>query len=297
MVSYRLAEVTKATMFKTFEAHPRLQDFILFYFELNWQKKHPNETIKHLSLPTGCSFMGFQSIGTMQVQIEDSTYPTETYFVNAQTTFPYYMRYAGDHLKAIVACLKPTTLHHLFKIDVSRIVNTGVNPTTLFKGKLDNAFQTHLTSNTTPQNIQALDTLFIQQLDTAQPRFNFIDAAIDTIITSKGELKLHELVDTLGVSKRYFQKKFKEMVGISPSTYQHIIRYNFIFSSLTAKEPSYKATDASFYFYDSAHYSKDFKKFWGMSPSEFNPDQHPFLKLTAIEKAAWISSFKSLTTA
>ena len=42
MVSCRLAEVTKATMFKTFEAHPRLQDFILFYFELNWQKKHPN---------------------------------------------------------------------------------------------------------------------------------------------------------------------------------------------------------------------------------------------------------------
>ena len=283
-------------MFKTFKAHPRLQDFILFYFELNWQKKHPNATIKHLSLPTGCSFMGFQSIGTMQVQIDNVTYPTETYYVNAQTTLPYYMCYSGDHLKAVVVCLKPTALYHLFEIDVSKLVNTGTNPQALFGGRLDASFQARFKTHTTTENIQELDTLFLAQLNQVAPRFNFVDTAIDLILRTKGEIKLSELIRKLQVSQRYFQKKFKEMVGIPPSVYMKIIRYNFIFSSLKEEELHYTSTSAPFYFYDSAHYSKDFKNYMGICPSQFNPDHHPFLKLTTIEKAAWISAFECLST-
>ncbi|WP_165805952.1 helix-turn-helix domain-containing protein [Marixanthomonas spongiae] len=283
-------------MFKTFEAHPRLQAFILFYFELNWQKKQPNETIKHLSLPTGCSFMGFQSSGNMQIKIDEYTYTTERFYVNAQTTLPYYMCYSGNHLKAVVACLKPTALYHLFKIDVSTLINTGANPVSLFKGRLGASFQARFKTNTTAENIRELDALFIAQLNEVTPRFNFVDTTIDIIVQSKGEIKLKELIQKLQVSKRYFQKKFKAMVGIPPSVYMKIIRYNFIFSSLKEEELHYTSTSAPFYFYDSAHYSNDFKKYMGICPSQFNPEHYPFLKLTAIEKAVWINAFQSLAT-
>ena len=156
-------------MFKTFEADPRLQDFILFYFELDWQKQDAQTPSKHLSLPTGCSFMGFQSVGTMHVQVNQTTYPTEPYFVNAQTTLPYYMCYPGDRLKAIVACLKPTALYHLFHIDVSQMVNTGANPIALFEGQIDASFQARFKTQTTAENISELDALFIAQLNLVTP--------------------------------------------------------------------------------------------------------------------------------
>ncbi|QTY28210.1 helix-turn-helix domain-containing protein [Flavobacterium sp. CS20] len=239
--------------------------------------------------------MGFQIEGRMQVQMGPYIYDTEKYYVNAQTTIPYYMCSSDDCLKVVVACLRPTALYHLFKINVSKIINTGANPKHLFQDRLSQSRQHLLIQNTTEDNIQLLNSIFMEQFNKAKPHFNFIDATIDFIIKNRGEIKIDELVLKLNVSKRYFQKKFKEMIGIQPSLYIKIIRYNFIFSSLTDESLYYKSTSASLYFYDSAHYSKDFKDYFGLPPSKFDPEQHVFLKLTAIEKAVWVNAFQSLS--
>ncbi|MGS2741232.1 helix-turn-helix domain-containing protein [Sinomicrobium sp. M5D2P17] len=284
-------------IFRKFQPHPKLRDFILFYFELNWKKKSQSDAIKYLSIPTGCSFMGFQTKGRMKVQIDDYVYHTEEFYVNAQTTVPYYMFSSDDHLNVLVVCLKPTALYHLFQIDISQIVNTGINPKNLFYNQLDNFPEELLKRHTIEDKIRLLDTTFIEQLNTVKPGFNFIDIAINLILKNKGVITVEEIIAKLNVSKRYFQKKFKEIVGIQPSTYAKIIRYNFIFSSFKEIESGdCKSVASLFNFYDSPHYSKSFKEYLGMSPSEFKRDEYPFVKLTSIEQAVWTNAFLSLAT-
>lgn len=282
-------------MFRTFKPHSILRDFILFYFELDWKKKSPDDSIKYLSIPTGCSFMGFQKKGRMEIKMGDYNYATKKYYVNAQTTVPYQMHCSANHLNVLVACLKPTTLYHLFNIDVSKIVNTGTSPEHLFRDELHQFSSSYDSENTIEERIDLLNGILVRQLYTSRPTFNFIDSTIDLIITKKGKVNVRELCHKFNVSQRYFQKKFKEMIGIPPSLYIKIIRYNFIFSSFKERDCDFKSSSASFYFYDSSHYSKSFKKFMGISPSKFDTAQYPFINLTAIEQAVWTSAFQALT--
>ncbi len=282
-------------MFKKFEPYDRLKDYILFYFEIDWKKSVSGDIIKYLCIPTGCSFMGFQKKGRMKVQMDDSIYNTEKYYVNAQTTVPYFMCSDDPCLNVMVACLKPTALFHLFNLDVSKIVNTGVNPKNLLKG-FDLSKEALLMHSTAKENVDMLDKLFLNQLETVTSVPNFIDRAIQLILESQGTITIQELVDKIRVSKRYFQKKFKEIVGIQPSLYIKIIRYNFIFATFNEDDINdCKSTTALFNFYDSAHYSNSFKRYLGLPPSEFNPDDFPFVKLTSIEQAVWINAFRSLS--
>jgi len=284
-------------MFRTFEPHSKLKDLILFYFELDWKKTASDDVINFLSLPTGCSFMGFQKKGRMKVKIDDLVYNTESNYVNAQTTIPYRMCSSDTHLNVLVACMKPTALYHLFQIDVAKIVNTGANPKHLFSDGLSEfSLKYNKEENTVEARIDLLDAIFIKQLLNVTPAFNFIDIAIDLIMKKKGKLSVDDLIHKLNVSKRYFQKKFKEMIGISPLLYLKIIRYNFIFSSFKEKGAQYNSSSALLYFYDSAHYSKSFKEYLGMSPSDFDTTQYPFVQLTNIEQAVWINAFQALSS-
>jgi AraC-like DNA-binding protein len=282
-------------MFRKFKPHPMLKDFILFYFELDWKNKSLNDTISYLSIPTGCSFIGFQKEGRMKVKINDFLYNTEKYYVNAQTTVPYQMCSSDHHLNVLVACLKPTAIYHLFQMDASKIVNTGVNPKHLFKADFAHFSDAFEKKNTVEERMDLINSIFIRQLDCVTPAFNFIDTAIDLILKKEGKVRVEELIHKLNVSKRYFQKKFKKMVGIPPLLYIKIIRYNFVFSSFKEKGTHYNASSASLYFYDSAHYSKSFKDYMGMSPSEFDTAQYPFIKLSAIDQAIWVNSFRALS--
>ncbi len=284
-------------IFRKFKPHPKLRDFILFYFEINWKKKSQNDMIKYLSLPTGCSFIGFQIKGNMKVQIDDYIYHTKEFYVNAQTTSPYYMLSSDNHLNVLVVCLKPTALYHLFQLDISKIVNTGINPKKLFYNELNNFPEQLQKKHAIEDKIRYLDIIFMEQLNSVKPNFNFIDIAINLIINKKGVITVEEIIAKLNVSKRYFQKKFKEIVGIKPSLYAKIIRYNFIFASFKEVESGdCKSVASLFNFYDSPHYSKSFKNYLGMSPSEFKLDEYPFVKLTSIELAVWTNTFQSLST-
>lgn len=282
-------------MFRKFEPNPVLKKFILFYFELDWKMQSPEKEINYLCLPTGCSFIGFQKKGRIQAIIDDHIYKTEEFYVNVQTTIPYQLYSSDSHLRVIVVCLKPTALYHLFRTDVSKIINTGANPQNLFKSKLREFTSQFENEHSMKSLVKLLDKTFINQLKHVNPKFNFIDIAVDIILKSEGVISIDELIIKLKVSKRYFQKKFKEMVGITPSLYIKIIRYNFIFSSFSESDAQFNSSNASLYFYDSAHYSKSFKKFLGMSPSEFERSQYPFIELTAIEKAVWIHPFDELS--
>lgn len=281
-------------MFRKFQAHPDLKDFVLFYFEMDWQSAQAHQNRGYLCLPTGCSFIGFQKKGRMQVKIDDFTYETEAYFLNVQTTIPYEMFTREPDLQVIAACLKPTAIAQLFKIDVSRIINTGMNPRNLFADHLKNFSDVFEKETKTSEILALLDEIFLKQLEHSRPKSNFIDIAVDLIMQQKGIISIEELVGRFKVSTRYFQKKFKEMVGISPLLYIKIIRYNFLFSSFSQQSPNFASSAAPLYFYDSAHYSKSFKDYLGMNPSEFDLSQYPFIKLTAIEQAVWVNAFREL---
>ena len=97
-----------------------------------------------------------------------------------------------------------------------------------------------------------------------------LDYCIGRIENSRGLVTVTELERQTGYSSRWLYEKFIDKVGISPKNLSSIIRFNQIYEPW-AKNPGadFFKEDIYDYFYDQAHFIKDFKRFTGFSPLKF----------------------------
>ena len=88
------------------------------------------------------------------------------------------------------------------------------------------------------------------------------------------------MIKEIGISERQFDRKFREVVGISPKCYSKILQLHFTINLMRSKnyssiqEIAYQAE-----FYDIAHFTHRFKELTGFTPNEFiKSDKHIALK-------------------
>ncbi len=95
-------------------------------------------------------------------------------------------------------------------------------------------------------------------------------AQINYILDRKGIVKITDLFSTFGVTKATLRKHFINKMGLSPKKVSRIWRVNY-FLHLQKSMPSKNLTElgiASGY-YDQAHFTKEFRCFFGDCPSRF----------------------------
>jgi len=97
---------------------------------------------------------------------------------------------------------------------------------------------------------------------------SFVESCIDEIEKSKGLYLPLKSTEVYTLSERSMQRIFKERTGLSPKKYADIIRFQHAVEFIGKTE---KLTTAAYEtgFYDQAHFVKEFKRFTGLSPSEF----------------------------
>src|SRR5690606_6180909 len=98
-----------------------------------------------------------------------------------------------------------------------------------------------------------------------------IDRACTLIQRHKGTISIRDLSREVGMSQRYLESHFKDMIGASPKMYCRIVRflaaYQFILGSAHVDwaELIYRHQ-----FFDQSHFIHDFKRFFGRSPSKIH---------------------------
>jgi AraC-like DNA-binding protein len=83
------------------------------------------------------------------------------------------------------------------------------------------------------------------------------------------------LSKSYGLSERYLQKLFIDMVGISPSAYFSVYRFNKSLARILSTDHSLTAIGYDCGYYDQAHFIKEFKKFTGITPFEARASLSP----------------------
>ncbi|NHN28520.1 response regulator transcription factor [Paenibacillus agricola] len=83
------------------------------------------------------------------------------------------------------------------------------------------------------------------------------------------EISLEEVADQLGLNASYFSQLFKQMTG--ETFVQYRIRKRMDKAKKLLEQPHYKIIDISYEvgYADHPHFTKTFKKFTGLSPSEY----------------------------
>ena len=193
----------------------------------------------------------------------DSYLPVQ--FVYGQGTEPHINCFTED------ACVfginfQPTALKRLFSIDASEITNSLIATEHLFSRDFSERI---LNTHDPKQIVQLLsEQLYIKMLRSQQN--TMIGQSVNLLIEKTEELNSKTLSTQFSISRRQFQRKFKEQVGVSPETYLRITKFQkSIHLLLRSQEEKLSNIAYALNYADQSHFCREFKYFSGHTPKHF----------------------------
>ena len=183
--------------------------------------------------------------------------PTDVWTVNNRTTIVAYF-------------FKPFAVAGLFNIPASKLSDKSFDLSILYPHKYT-ALKTQLIYATdTLRKIEVLDNLIIQQLNENQQVCKIIQYATDQIMNNSGKEIISEILSTLAINERTFQRIFKKYVGITPTQYRRICQFQQSFGQLQEKQFN-KISEVAYDngFADQSHFNRSFKEFTQTTPTDY----------------------------
>ncbi|RXJ44456.1 helix-turn-helix domain-containing protein [Gelidibacter gilvus] len=273
-------------MFETYSPSIILQPYIAFFYTIKCHRSDYKNSISEFCMPSGYAHMGFHLRGLFYVVQNNKKQKLSRYYAVGQQTERYYINSDSNDVEFYGVTFQPTGLWHLFKPNMPLITNKAVATNSVLSCNLNEFTENFEAEQSTKSRIQLIENIFTERLSSTQPQQNVIDSAFQLIKENYGCCSIKSLIGQLGISERYLEKKFKTMVGITPTTYKRIVRFNFMLAEIKADTiTDYQLLSALFNYYDFPHFSNDFKKYCGVSPSKFQVDRFDFLQEVMASKA------------
>jgi len=166
------------------------------------------------------------------------------------------------------ARLKPEGIYTLF----------GLRPYECFNGFLDlesilnpasrDIINRMQETSGSQERIRLMDTFLINQLAVHRKKDLYLEEALRQLRQAPVSLSIDSVSRHLAICKRQFERRFKQTFGLSPKTYQRIMRFNKTYEYLE-KNPVTRWTELSYTFgyADQAHFIREFKHFYGETPA------------------------------
>ncbi len=261
-----------------------LNPFISHIFSNSFDRDAKNKIINEFILPSGHCLMAFQCIGKYKIVSDNKETTPPKAYITGQQIKSFNFVSSDPVIEVIIVVFKPTALYHLFGLDTTKLINNVISVEEAFKSRL-RVFNKHFeNAKSYETKMGYVEELLLKRLEQVAPKLNVIDISIDLIHKNKGRTSIKKLVTQLKISERYFQKKFKKIVGITPFAYTKITRFSYLFAEMSKiPDQNYKDLSDNFDYYDIAHFSKDFKKYCGDAPTKFNIDKYKFIKKIMVD--------------
>ena len=187
----------------------------------------------------------------------DNKPPSDIWEVNEQTTIIAYF-------------FKPFVLASLFNISTDKLSEKPLDLSS-WNPQINLALKTQLAAAMeTSRKIEVLDNLLLQQIHHNQQTCSIIQYATDRMMTNPGKEIIAELLKTLNLNERTFQRIFKKYVGVSPTHYRRICQFQQSFGQLREKQFD-KISEVAYDndFADQSHFIRSFREFTQITPKDY----------------------------
>ena len=241
--------------YSEFSPDIRLRDFIYCYWQLKTSEAL-SEPFVYRVVADGCIDIFFEL-----------TDPTENYvmgFCKKFTEFPL-----ANSFHYIGVRFLPTMFPQLFKVNASELSNRFEQLCNVVP-----QFSTFIADNfyhqiETEKLLNTFDNYFLDRIEnTTFDNDCRLYNAIDKILSESGVLNIEKDLDT-GISQRQLRRLFEYYIGDTAKTFAKVVR----FQSILRAKPSLQSLRQNKLFFDSgyydqAHFVKEFKNFYGVTPSK-----------------------------
>lgn len=163
----------------------------------------------------------------------------------------------------------PTMFPQLFKVNASSLSNRYEH-LQLVVPHLSNFISRHFNENLKQEEIiKLLDNYFISIVsNTIFDNDNRLYEAITIILDNCGAVDIENDLNT-GISLRQLRRLFEFYIGDTAKTFSKVVRFQNILNANTSKQSLQQ--NKLFYdlgYYDQSHFIKEFKNFYGVTPSK-----------------------------
>jgi AraC-like DNA-binding protein len=94
-----------------------------------------------------------------------------------------------------------------------------------------------------------------------------IAAAVHQLERTAGQQRIATLADAAGLSLRQFQRRFRDVVGISPKLFSRMQRFQRVFQASEAPDADWVEAALKNGYFDQSHLIRDFREFAGKAPT------------------------------
>lgn len=137
-----------------------------------------------------------------------------------------------------------------------------------------------LMQNKINKQVEIIEEFLIDKSYKAIPILDYLEKGVRLIERNHGNISVNKIVKEIGIGRRQFDRKFQEVVGVTPKYYAKIMRLFFVIGLMSAKKYS-SIQDLAYNadFYDFPHFVHRFKELTGFTPNEFiNSERHIAMK-------------------
>lgn len=163
----------------------------------------------------------------------------------------------------------PFALSQLFSIPASEITNQSIELKTLL-GKEENGLEERIyLAKTTSERVEIITLFLEQRLNKNNKAVPGVFESINHIIHSNGFIDIDTLASNNFLSRRQFERNFKEFSGFSPRVFARITRFQNALKDYgnASKTLTQIGFDAGYS--DQSHFIKEFKEFSEYTPKEY----------------------------
>ncbi|AUP77786.1 helix-turn-helix domain-containing protein [Flavivirga eckloniae] len=191
-------------------------------------------------------------------------------FLFGQTLDPVSLDVKGSY-KFVVVQLYPFASKYLLGIDPKVLNDDCYDLLQIEYLDVETYRQSLIQASSLGDQVQLISELMRELIRTHKVSENDrIEKAISIIIENNGQIRIKELLDTIYMTERTFERHFMAYIGLTPKQFSKIIQFQSSINKLT--QSTYNSLLDIGYdsgFSDQSHFIRTFKSYTGQTPSYY----------------------------
>lgn len=229
----------------------------------------PGERFVHRSMADGCVEMVFHYRSAFD-EITPDAHVEASPIASIQAQSTRFRRFVTRKNFGIFgAYLYPFAIPRLFGFPASDFTDISPDLASVFGREGALLDEQMCTAASSDDRITIISDFLTRKLNSRTRELPTLYHSIHRVLANKGTLRIELLAAEHNISKRQFERRFKDLAGLSPKLYSRVVRFQAATQfKLWAMHDLTEIAYACGY-YDQSHFINDFREFSGYTPKEY----------------------------
>ena len=255
-------------LYQVFDPPSHLAPYVRFFWALEADVAAGEEFV-HRSMADGSVEIVFHYRGTFDELLPDGT-AERSPLSNIQAQSTSFRRFSTNtNFGLFGTYLFPFAIPKLFGIPATELTNLSPDLSSIFAREGGELTERMITALNNEDRVLVMSGFLTEKLMLARRDLPPIFRSVHQIMDSSGSLSINDLATNFNISKRQFERKFKELAGLSPKLYSRVIRFQAATRHKVSGSRDLTAIAYDCGYYDQSHFINDFKEFSGYTPKEY----------------------------